>query len=167
MKFQTTAGRLCALLLAALSTAFGFAGSPAFAQTTATTTSENIPFTDTRPNPCNGDLVTFQGTMHITNSVTTDASGGLHLRTHVNYQDVSGTGVPSGLNYRVMTTVNDTLNDNDAGQFETTVIQTVKLNSQGPALNYFLHMVFHITINANGETTSTVTETRIECRGRS
>ena len=166
MKLQTNAGRLCALLLAALSTAFGFAGSPAFAQTTATTTSENIPFTDTRPNPCNGDLVTFQGTMHVTNTVTTDSGGGSHLKTHVNYQDVSGTGVPSGLNYRVMTTVNDTLNDNDAGQFETTVIQTVKLISQGSAPNLFLRIVFHITINANGQTTSTVSETRIECRGR-
>ena len=103
--------------------------------------------------------------MHVTNSVTTDASGGFHMKTHVNYQDVSGTGAPSGLTYRVGTVRNETLNDNDGPQSETTVIQTIKLISQGPAPNYFLKIVFHITINANGETTSTVSETRIECRG--
>ena len=118
-------------------------------------------------NPCNGDQVTFQGNMHITNHYTTDADGGTHLKTHVNYQDVSGTGFPSGLNYRVRTTTNETVNDSDGPQTETTIITTIKLISQGPALNYFLHMVFHVTINANGQTTSTVTESRIECRGSS
>ena len=166
MKFLPTSPRLCAAVIACLSIAVVFAGTPrAFAQSTTVTTNENIPFTDTRPNPCNGDQVTFSGTMHVTNHVTTDASGGFHLKTHVNYQDVSGTGVPSGLNYQVRTTTNETINDNDGPQYETTVIQTIKLVSQGPAPNYFLHIVFHITINANGQTTSTVTETRIECRG--
>lgn len=167
MRLLPTSSRLCAALIAALSVAAAFAGTRAFAQATTTTTNEEIPFTDTRPNPCNGDQVTFQGTMHVTNSVTTDTSGGYHLKTHVNYQDVSGTGTPSGLSYNVRTTTNETLNDNDGPQAETTVIQTIKLISQGSSPNYFLHLVFHITVNANGETTSTVTESSIECRGQS
>ncbi|HEX8285768.1 MAG TPA: hypothetical protein VF588_20595 [Pyrinomonadaceae bacterium] len=154
--------RVCAVLIAALFIAF--AGTYASARA-ATTTNENIPFTDTRVNTCNGDLVTFQGTMHVTNTVTIDASGGFHLKTHVNYQDVSGVGAPSGLPYRVGTTTNEVLNDNDGPQSEATVIQTVKLISQGPAPNFFLRLVFHVTINANGQTTSTVTESSIECRG--
>ncbi len=167
MRVQTTSRRVRALLTAALFFALAGAGSTAYGQATTTTTSETIPFTSTLPNPCNGDLVTFQGNMHVTNHVTNDTSGGFHLKTHVNYQSVSGTGTPSGLNYRVGTTANETINDNDGSQFETTVIQNVKLITQGPALNYFLQVVFHITINANGETTSTVTETKVQCRGNS
>jgi hypothetical protein len=165
LKFQTIMPRVCAALFALMFTAFAGAGSPAFGQATTTTTNENIPFTSTLTNLCNGDQVTFSGTMHVTNQVTNDASGGFHLKTHVNYQDVSGTGTPSGNSYRVGTVSNETLNDPDGGQSEMTVIQTVKLITQGPSLNYFVHFVFHVTVNANGETTSTVDETRIECRG--
>ena len=170
MKVRTISPRVCAVLIASLFAALAAAaGAPAFGQTSATTTttSETIPFTGTLTNLCNGDQVTFQGNMHVTNHMTTDSSGGTHLRTHVNYQDVSGTGFPSGLNYRVGTTSNETVNDNDGPQSEVTVIQTVKLITQGPAQNFFLRIVFHITINANGETTSTVDETSVECRGRS
>lgn len=165
MKFQTTLRRLCALLCASLFIAFAVWGAPAYGQATTVTTNETIPFTSTLTNTCNGDQVTFQGNMHVTNHTTADASGGFHLRTHTNYQDVTGTGAPSGLNYRVGTTSNQTTNDPDGAQSEMTVIQTIKLISQGSALNYFIRVVFHITINANGETTSIVNETSIECRG--
>lgn len=167
MRHQPGSPRFCAALFACLFIAFAAAAAPAYGQATTTTTNENIPFTSTLFNPCNGDQVTFQGTMHVTNTMTTDSSGGTHLKTHVNYQDVSGTGAPSGLNYRVGTTTNETTNDNDGPQTETTIISTVKLISQGSALNYFLRLVFHVTVNANGETTSTVTESQLECRGHS
>jgi hypothetical protein len=167
LKFQPITPRLCAALFALLFTAFVGAGTPALGQATTTTTNENIPFTSTLANLCNGDQVTFSGTMHVTNTVTYDASGGIHLRTHVNYQDVSGTGTPSGNSYRVGTVSNETLNDPDGEQSEMTVIQTVKLITQGPALNYFIKFVFHVTVNANGETTSSVLESKVECRGQS
>lgn len=166
MKAQTTARRACALLAASLSIALAFAGVRAFAQATTTTTNETVPITGTLPNPCNGDLVTFQGNSHVTNTFTTDSSGGTHLKTHINYQDVTGVGSPSGLNYRVGTVSNETVNDSDGPQSVATIISTVKLISQGPALNYFLRTVLHVTVNANGETTSTVEEVKIECRGQ-
>lgn len=166
MKLQLTSPRLRVALIASLFVFCAAAGSPALGQATTTTTNEELPATGNQPNPCNGDVVTFQGTMHVVNTVTTDSSGGFHLKTHVNYQDVTGTGTPSGVTYNVRTTTNETLNDNDGPQFETTVIQTIKLISQGSALNSFLHVVFHVTVNANGQTTSTVDEMRIECRGR-
>jgi hypothetical protein len=164
VNFQPILRRLCALLSVSLFIAFAAAGTPAVGQAT-TTTNETIPFTSTLLNPCNTDLVTFQGNMHVANHYTTDSSGGTHLKTHVNYQNVSGTGTPSGLSYNVRTTTNETVNDNDGPQYEQTIISTIKLISQGPSPNYFLRFVFHITINANGQTTSTVTESRIECRG--
>jgi hypothetical protein len=160
LKFQTIMPRLCAALFALLFTAFVGAVTPAFGQATTTTTNEDIPFTNTLLNQCNGDTVTFSGSLHVVNTMTTDASGGTHLKTHVNYQDVTGTGAPSGINYRVGTVSNEVINDNDGPQSTTTVI------TQGPALNSFLRTVLHITVNANGETTSTVDEVSFECRGR-
>ncbi len=156
MRVQSTTRRVRALLTAALFFAAAGSGPYAYGQATTTQTNETIPFTETRLNPCNGDMVTFQGNMHVTSHVTTNSSGGFHLKTHVNYQNVTGTGTPSGLTYNVRTTTNETVNDNDGPQYETTLIQNVKLITQGPALNYFAHFVFHITVNANGQTTSTV-----------
>ena len=163
MKLQNTSPRHFVALIAALF-ALCAAATNARAQATTTTTSENVPFTSTLLNPCNGDLITFQGTLHITNTLTTDAGGGTHLKTHVNYQDVTGTGTPSGLNYRIGTVANESLNDNEEGQLDNTVIQTLKLIAPGTALNYFTRLVFHVTINANGQTTSEVIESRVECR---
>lgn len=166
MKHQAHLSRFGAsLLLCVLASAATLAPTPAAAQATTVTTNETIPFTDTRVNPCNQDLVTFSGNMHVANHVTTDAGGGTHVRSHVNYQNVLGTGAPSGLTYRVKTTTNETLNDNDGPQSELTVIQVVRLISQGSAPNFQLQVVLHITINANGQTTSEVTESRIACRG--
>ena len=164
MRLQTITPRVCAALFALLFASF--AGSEAFAQATTTTTNETIPFASTLFNPCNGDTVTFSGNLHVVNTMTTDASGGTHLKTHINYQDVTGTGYPSGLTYNVRTVSNEVVNDNDGPQSEATVISTVKLIARGPALDFYLRTVLHVTVNANGETTSNVQETSIECRGR-
>lgn len=165
MKFYPTLPRVRVALVSAAFIIFAAAGSPAFGQATTTTTNEQLTISSSVLNPCNGDLVAFQGTVHVTSTLTIDASGGYHLKTHSNYQDVSGTGSPSGRNYRIVTTRNETVNDSDTAQFETTVIQTIKAVSQGALPNLFIHVVFHVTVNANGQTTSTVTEMRTECRG--
>jgi hypothetical protein len=166
MKLKAHLPRSVAALLAILLVACVAWRAPAFAQTTTITTNETLPFTMTLPNPCNADTVTFSGQLHITNHVTTDASGGQHVKTHVNYQSVSGTGAPSGANYRVTTSSNETINDNGTNpQTELTSVQVVNLIGQGPVPNALLRVVIHVTINANGTTTSQVLETRIECHG--
>ena len=164
MTFQTISPRACASVFALLFAAF--AGAPAFGQATTTTTNEDIPFTSSLFNQCNGDTVTFSGTLHVVNTMTTDAGGGTHLKTHSNYQDVTGTGVPSGITYLVRTVSNEVVNDNDGPQSSATVISTLKLIAPGPVLDYYLRIVMHITINANGQTTSNVQELGVECRGR-
>lgn len=164
MKFQPVTPRVCAALFALLFMAYAGASTPALGQTT---TNEDIPFTSSLFNPCNGDLVTFSGTLHVVNTMTTDADGGTHLKTHINYQDVTGTGNPSGITYKVRTVTNEVVNDDDGPQSTATVISTVKLIAQGPTLDYFMRTVLHVTVNANGETTSTVQEVNVECRGHS
>ncbi len=165
MKFQHVTPRVRAALCALLFAVFAGAGTEAFGQATTTTTNEDIPFTGSAFNPCNGDQVTFSGTLHVVNTMTTDASGGTHLKTHSNYQDVTGTGAPSGVTYQVRTVSNEVVNDNDGPQSTATVISTMKLIAQGPTLNFFLRTVLHVTVNANGQTTSDVQEISFECRG--
>ena len=164
MKLQTITPRVCAALCALLFTAF--TAADAFGQASTTTTNETVPFTSSLFNPCNGDTVTFSGNFHVTNTMTVDASGGTHLKTHTNYQNVTGTGTPSGVTYNVRTVTNEVTNDSDSPQSNATVISTVKLTAQGPSLDFYLRVVMHVTVNANGETTSTVQEASFECRGR-
>jgi len=166
VKFKTITPRVCAALFALLFAAFAGAGHEAFGQATTTTTSETIPFTGSYFNPCTGEQVTFAGTLNVTNTMTTDASGGTHLRTHTNYQNVTGTGATSGITYRVGTVSNEVINDADGPQLNAAVISMVKLIEPGPTLDYFLRIVTRITINANGVTTTEVQEVSIECRGR-
>ena len=166
MKFHTITARACAALLALLFTAFAGADSPARAQASTTTTNETVAFTSSLFNQCNADQVAFSGNMHVVNTLTTDANGGTHLKTHTNYQNVTGTGTPSGITYNVRTVSNEVINDSDGPQYTATVISTVKLNAQGPALDFYLRLVLHVTVNASGQTTSSVQESNFECRGR-
>lgn len=154
-----------ALLLAALLVVGALSSARAYAQATTVSTNETIPFTSTIVNPCNSDAVTFSGNLHITNHVTTDSSGGTHVKTHINYQGASGTGAPSGATYRVMTTSNTTDNDSDTPQNEVTVVQVINLIGQGNVPNFRLFMTFHVTINANGQTTSVHEGTTARCSG--
>lgn len=155
-----------ALFAAALLLAGALPPVPAFGQATTVTTSETVPVASTVTNPCNGDAVAFSGNMHVVNHVTTDSAGGTHLHTHTNFQDVSGVGAPSGATYRIITTRSETINDSQSPQAEMTVIQVLNLIGQGSTPNFKLHMTMHITINANGTTTSTVEELSVTCRGR-
>ncbi len=164
MTLQKLSPRMCTMFFACLFTAL--ASATARAQATTVTTNENIPFTGNYFNQCNGDTVTYSGTLHVSNTYVTDADGGTHLRTHLNYQDVTGTGAPSGAQYRVGTVSNEVVNDSSSPQSNYTVITTVKLIAPGPVLDYFMRTVIRVVVNANGETTSTVQEVSFECRGR-
>jgi hypothetical protein len=165
MKLRTHLPRLVAALLLSILVVVTSDPSPAAAQATTVTTNETLPFTGSATNPCNGDAITFSGQIHITNHVTTSSSGGNHIRMHVNYQGVSGTGTPSGANYNVVTSQNETRNDNVGPQTETTITQVINLIAQGAVPNSKLHVVLHVTVNANGVTTSEVEEITVACKG--
>lgn len=166
MKRTSTRRIVLLSLAAAVALAAGSAALPAASgQATTVTTNETMPFTDSRVNPCNGDVVNFSGNMHLVNHVTIDSAGGTHLETHVNYSGVSGVGAPSGAEYRVVTTRNTSINDSASPQSEVTVVQVINLIAQGSVPNFRLFMTFHVTINANGQTTSTVTNVTTKCNG--
>ena len=129
-----------------------------------TTTNEEVPVATTQINSCNGDVVLLTGMMHVQNHYFTDNDGSSHLESHVNYQDVKGVGAPSGSTYTATNTVDTTVNSNQA-QTEQTFVQEFNLISQGPEPNLKMHVTYHVTINANGQTTTTVNNTRTVCTG--
>src|SRR5437763_17188450 len=111
---------------------------------------------------CNEDVVLLSGFMLVQNHYFSDSTGGSYFEPHVNYQDVSGVGAPSGSTYTATDSVNTTVNS-DQLQSEQTFVQEFNLISHGSAPNFKLHVTFHVTINANGQTTTTVNNTRAVC----
>lgn len=156
---------LLALLCAALLASPATHTTAVFAQATTVTTNETLTLNSTTVNMCNGDVVTLSGQIHIVTHTTADTNGGSHVKTHHNFENVEGTGTLV-LNYRAVSSNNHTVNNNGSNaQQEFTVVERVKLISAGPSDNYKLSVTVHVTINANGEATSEVTNVTADCTG--
>ena len=153
---------LC-LLAAILFTLCAAQSEAVMAQATTTTTNLVLPL-NTVVSGCDGQSVTLSGEIHIVTHVTNNPNGGILIKEHSNYQDVSGVGQPITLTYRGVSS-NNTVFNNSMPQSEFTVIDQVLLISQGPTDNLQIHVTMHFTINANGQTTAVVEEVRVECNG--
>jgi hypothetical protein len=111
-------------------------------------------------NQCNGDIVSVDGTVHEVDQVT-DNGKTVHLGQHLNF-NVSGVGLPSGAIYS---------NANEQVNFElniakgTTLTQVVnfRLIAQGQTPNVVLHALQHITVDANGNVTSSIDNFTVDC----
>ena len=134
-------------LLALLAIA-SLAAAPAYAEVVSNETTD---IAGVIGNPCNGDLVTYSGTVHFVFRTTVDGNGGLHLGLHANAQ-VQGTGAAAGTKYAASEELNDNLNLN-TGATEENFTHAFKLIAQGKDPNFKLLESFHVTINANGTVT--------------
>lgn len=119
----------------------------------AQTTSQMIDITgQTITNPCNGDVITLSGSMHIDATQTSDASGGYHLRMANNAAGISGTGT-SGATYRFVSVSNFTVNAQPPYPYEFTLPTVLKVVGSGTTANFTSRLLFKATIDANGVTT--------------
>ena len=50
------------------------------------------------------------------------------------------------------------------GQFNQTFVNNFRIIGQGPDNNFLVHQTVHQTVNANGDVTSTIVNTSVECR---
>ena len=121
----------------------------------------HIPVSGAVFNPCNGETVTFSGVDHFTATVTFDGAGGFHLATHDNIH-VTATG-SLGNSYE------GNQEDNNPFNGRVGLVQTFGLTfseiSTGSAPNFEVHVLQHITINANGTVTVFFTNFASNCRG--
>ena len=109
------------------------------------------------------EIVALSGVVHLVFSVTTDASGGLHIDTHSNNQGVSGIGLMTGDKYQA--TGGNRFNSNtNGGASEATFVDSFGLIGQGPGNNFVIQETAHMTINANGDVTANISSLTAACR---
>ena len=126
------------------------------------TTNIVLPFPSPTTNPCNGEQVNVSGSIHLTTGVSTDGSGGLHFRSHINNQGVSGIGELTGSRYQIPTTSNTSAYLGSARTMALTV--NGRFVAQGSTPNFNVHQMFHITIDSNGVTTVSNSDFRTDCK---
>jgi uncharacterized repeat protein (TIGR01451 family) len=101
-----------------------------------------------------GETVRVSGTIHFVSQ--TQATGS--VMGHFNYQNMTGVGLASGTVYRVSAVNHLLLNAPIPSSINS--VQRFHLVSQGSGSNLFLAVLFHVTVNANGEVTATIDDVR-------
>ena len=110
------------------------------------------------PNPCNGELITWTGNVHVLGVMTTDAAGGLVLTADVNLEGVHGTD-PTGTRYTVTLASHEEVvlapSSPNLGSLPNIVTHAIRLNinSAGSTPNAFEDGVSHFTILPDGTVT--------------
>ncbi len=146
--FWALGGLAAALVLLSL------ASAPLWAATSTT-----IPLDFIRSNDCNGEQVKLSGTIHLVSQTQRDGS----VVGHFNYQNVSGVGLTSATTYRASTV--DTFRLEAPFPSDIHSVRSLRLISPGPEDDLLVRFLFHITVNANGETTAEVEDVNIKCKG--
>ena len=110
-----------------------------------------------------GELVQLSGTLHVVDSLTTDAQGGIHRTLLFQPQGGIGTGLTTGTIYRATGETRYGFNVN--GPFEpNTFVNNFKIIGPGPANNWLVHETVHVSMDANGQIRATVDNLSVECR---
>jgi hypothetical protein len=136
---------------------------PAQASGNVESLNDTAALTDQVFNPCTGDLVTYEGTIHLVRTVTYDSAGGTHVIDHLN---IHALGVDErGAKYAVSQVGNSSgtaVGDSTSSVF--TVLILFHMQRQGETDtpdDFTLTAVVHVTTNAN-EITVTEFEMRNE-----
>ena len=143
-------------LLTMLSLMFAFV-HPVSAATRTSAISTQIPLFFLRSADCTGEVVEIRGAIHLVNQTQTDG----RVIGHFNYQNVSAVGLTSGTIYRVSSVDQTSL----ASPFpsDITSVQSFHLISLGSSSNLLVHVLFHITVNAEGEVTASISDLDMQC----
>jgi hypothetical protein len=120
-------------------------------------TSTDMPVNFLRSADCTGEVVELTGTIHLVNQTQADGS----VIGHFNYQNVSGVGQTSGRTYQVSAV--DHFRLNAPVPTNVTSVQSFRLISRGAESNLLVTVLYHITINANGELTASIDDLNMQC----
>ena len=116
---------------------------------------------------CTAENVTItSGILHLVSQATTDADGGYHITIRGNAQNVVATGDATGTTYHLAGDFWGEQNGREDGA--PSVVQLVQLHnviSEGPGANVTIHIVTHVTVDANGVVTADVESINADCSG--
>jgi len=119
--------------------------------------STEMPIHFIRSADCSGEDVEISGTIHMVNKTLADGS----VIGQFNYQDVTGVGLTSGITYRVSAVDQVRL----AAPFPSSIssVQSFHLISNGSSSNLIVQVLYHVTVNANGEVTASIDSLSMQC----
>ena len=126
--------------------------------------SVRIPATESG-SPCTAEPVVLQGQAHLVLSVTEDAAGGFRLVFHAD-EHVRGS-TASGVQYVGSNTHTHRTNLTPGGTVTFTDRVHLNIVRQGEGAagdDFYLHAIYHFTVNANGEMTVEVDRTFVTCK---
>lgn len=109
-----------------------------------------------------GEYVAFTGDARVVSRTTVSASGNISTAFHLNYQGVSGVGLDTGDKYQATSGF-------QGGSFSgaasgSSFTSSVRLIGQGAGNNLFIRSVFRIVVNANGDMSVVLQESKLECQ---
>jgi hypothetical protein len=130
----------------------------------AVTQNETDPFTTEYTDPCNGEVIAFEGFIHMLAHQTADGRGGFHAAFHYNLT-VRGLGQTTGATYTGTEAQSDAFTVKPPYPFNETFTVHTNVIGRGDAPDFRAHITFHVTVNANGELTVAFEKFRAECRG--
>ena len=126
-------------------------------QVQAQATSTTAPFNIDSFSPCSGTLISLSGTLHTVFRFDFDSNGGIHVTSHQQLQNFKGyvaTGLSSHQTFRIPP---------GPPGLPHTFVRNINLIGQGQAPNVVVQILSHVTINANGVTTASVSDFTITC----
>ena len=124
---------------------------------------EEAPFRLVAEHPCEpGVIVTLEGTVHRQFDTQTDQAGGTHIRFHLNPRDVSGTDT-NGVSYDAHGASNNNLLIKAGAANTETFVSVFNVRAPQTGSDFVVHENTHITLNANGEVTAVVDNTKVIC----
>ena len=137
------------------------------AQAVAITTNDFVPFAQAVLVPCAnggaGEVVLISGTLHVQNHITINDNRA-SIKVHFQPQGAGGVGLTTGDQYNAtgVTQEHDSLPLTN-GATEFTFINNFRIIGQGPDNNLQVHQTVHVTVNANGDVTTIVDNSSVDC----
>jgi len=111
-----------------------------------------------------GEVVDLSGPLHELISLTINGNN-ISGTTHFQPQGISGTGETTGDKYQATGVTEDHFNSSfQNGQFNETFVNNFRIIGQGPGNNFLVHENFHITVNSNGDVTTSHDNFSADCR---
>ena len=139
----------------------------AFSQAIALTSNQFVPFSQAVFVPCAaggaGEIVLVEGTLHLQDHITINDNHAT-IKTHAQPQGATGVGLVTGDTYNAtgVTQEQDSIPlINNA--FEFSFINNFRLIGPGPNNNLQVHQNVHVTITPNGDLTTVVDNTSVDC----
>jgi len=163
---KLTFNRKAVSLVLALTLASSLAAAVS-AQAVAITTNDFVPLAAAVFVPCAnggaGEVVLISGTLHVQNHITINDNRA-SIKIHFQPQGASGVGLTTGDVYHAtgVTQEHDSVPITN-GAAEFTFVNNFRIIGPGPDNNLLVHQNVHVTIDANGNVTTTVDNLSVEC----